>query len=171
MEIWQHLLVLLIGGSGISLGALVALYTQNEVKHAEKHLIFFTQLCGLLLIWLTLNVFDVHPLWYVGFAALFAAYVAMKMNSPKMQSLKHQKRTLTNYVFYAAFGALYGLVSYSNLVLVFSAIVFIDSLTIGSLAQIRGKDSLEFAIPWGIYVAAGLLSTLVFGVWLGIAQF
>ena len=160
MEIWQHLLILLIGGSGLLWGAIIALYTRNEILYAEKYMIFFNQLSGLLLVCLALWA-EEFPWWaYTLVLALFVIYIYKKSTSKKMQSLKHEKRCVMNYITYAIYGLLYGEVSTSSLVMLFSIIIFINSLAIGSLAHVRKKDSLEYVLPYALYVAVGLIWTL-----------
>ena len=91
------------------------------------------------------------------FERIFTGYVYKKSQSKKLQSLKHKKRTLLNYAFYGVFGVCYGLVSQTSLVLLFSTILFVDSLAIGSFIKLRKKDVWEYIIPFSCYVLVGLI--------------
>jgi len=78
MEIWQHLLVLIISGCALFLGGAIATYTASEIKYAQKWLIAFNQLCALALIMIVLFVSSVAWYWYALVFVLFLGYIYKK---------------------------------------------------------------------------------------------
>lgn len=133
MEIWQHLLALLISISGLFVGRLITKHTHSEVDHAKK----WIEGAGILLtlsgVLLSFFVLGLDVLWYFFTTLIFAGFAYKTVLTV---DLKHRNLSVVTFGMYAVFGAGYTIVALSSYVLLFVTLMFLGGLCNGSLTAL-----------------------------------
>jgi len=153
MEVWQHLLILLISASGLFIGGFIQQYTKKEVSYAKDWIMRGAEFLALCIVLLILYERQVGFLYFAVAILLFAYIMFFRKQSPEIY--KKTGTAIGTYILYSIF-YYYG--AQSQFMLAIVSIIFIKGLLVGSLMTLKRKQTMAYCVL--VYVLLGLLFTV-----------